>query len=115
MSSLSGTVVGVANATDPDGDELFFSLVGNTGPFSIDATNGSIYVNSTTGPLNFEAVRSHNFTVLVRETVGRLGVIASASVFVTLAVLDVGEAPRFANSSSDFTVDEESQHPGRVL
>lgn len=74
-------------ATDPDGDELVYSLSGvDAGAFDIDRTSGQI---KTKDPLDHERRPRYRFTVAAADPGGR-----TASVQVTVTVTDVEtEAP----------------------
>jgi VCBS repeat-containing protein len=90
-TSLIGTVVGTATATDPDaGDTRTFSLTNNAGGrFAINPTTGVISVASQAfGVLNFEAVSSHNIIIRVTDAAGLF-----YDETVTINVNDINEGP----------------------
>ena len=105
--------LGVVGATDPDrADTLTYSLAGeDAARFEVDATSGEVrYVGSgedaETGPAGWE------FEVVVAD---RDGLTHRAPV--TVALLDVNEAPAFADSAYAFELAENARGPrdlGRV-
>ena len=105
--------LGVVGATDPDrADTLTYSLAGEDAErFEVDAATGEVrYVGSgedaETGPAGWE------FEVVVAD---RGGLTHRAPV--TVALLDVNEAPAFADSTYAFELAENARGPrdlGRV-
>lgn len=90
-NSLSGTIVGLVTASDPDpGQTLSFAISqGNTGnAFSINQ-QGVIVVNNSS-VLDYEAVHVFNLTVVVTDN-GVPSMSASANIAVILA--DINETP----------------------
>ena len=100
------TVGGVVKATDADGDVLNYTLtgtipqVGGVNAFEIDQATGQI---TTAVALNYDGdpAPDRSFTVMVRATdsaggeTGGAGDLADATV--TIILLDVNEAPVFAD------------------
>lgn len=96
------TEVGVISASDPDGDELAYSITaGNDlGGFAIEGTTGLITVADET-VLNFEVNTSFELTVQVADP-GNLFV----DITVTISLLDQNDIPVVADQ--EFSVDENS-------
>ncbi len=85
-----GTAV---EATDEDNDTLTYSLGGtDASSFSIDDTTGQL---KTSAALNYETKASYAVTVSVSDSNG-----GSASINVTINVVDVNEAPTFTAGTS---------------
>ncbi len=87
-NTAAGENIGApVTATDPDRDELTYSLEGaDAASFYIDPATGQI---QTSGPLNHEEKASHSVTVKADDARGGM-----ATVSVTINVTDVpGEAP----------------------
>ena len=83
---VAGTLVGTANATDPEGKTLIWSLVdGNGQPFAIDAAAGRI---TTTASLDYEAKSNYAMTIRATDAGG-----LTLDKSVTIGVTDVNEAP----------------------
>ncbi len=82
--------LGTLQASDPDGDTLTWSLDAAADiPFAVGATSGAVTV---AGPIDFEAVRSYEFTARAADAGG-----ASISFLVTVNVVDVDEGPEDAD------------------
>ena len=82
----AGTVVGAVTATDPDGDNLTFTLVDNAGGrFSIDG-DGTVRL-ADPGAINFELASSHAIRVRATDVFGAW----SEAVF-NVTVIDRNEA-----------------------
>jgi Ca2+-binding RTX toxin-like protein len=85
-SLITGTVVGAVTATDPEGDNLTFTLVDNAGGrFSIDG-DGTIRL-ADPGAINFELASSHSIRVRATDVFG-----AWSEAAFTVAVSDGNEA-----------------------
>lgn len=86
-NSPTGTAVGTATATDPDGDALNFTItagnINNT--FSIHTTTGAITVNDPT-ELDYETRTSIPITVTVNDPGG-----LSASALITVNISDLND------------------------
>ncbi|WP_156840148.1 cadherin repeat domain-containing protein [Novosphingobium aquimarinum] len=100
-NSATGTVVADANATDPEGDPITFSITGtDASAFNINATSGEItFVNSP----DFETKSSYSLTVTASDDEGN-----STDQDITISVTDVAEAPVFGNTTTAFDFDENS-------
>ncbi len=95
----AGTVVGAVTATDPDGDNLTFTLVDDAGGrFSIDG-DGTIRL-ADPGAINFELAASHSIRVRATDVFG-----AWSEATFTVAVGDRNEANALP-ASYDLTVNE---------
>lgn len=86
-NSPVGTVVGTVDATDPDGDDLSFAIVGGneSGAFVIDSTTGSISV-ADAAPLDYETTPVFVLTVRATDPAG-----LSDEATVTVRLSDVDE------------------------
>ena len=85
-NSASGTAVGTISASDPNGDEITFSITaGNTDDAFAVADDGNITVN-TQAALDFETTASFELTVQVSD--GQ----AEASASITIDLNDVDES-----------------------
>jgi hypothetical protein len=100
-NSATGTVVADANATDPEGDPISFSISGtDASAFNINSSSGEItFVNSP----DFETKSSYSLTVTASDDEGN-----STNQDITISVTDVAEAPVFANTTTAFDFDENS-------
>ncbi|MEQ9402207.1 MAG: cadherin domain-containing protein [Cyclobacteriaceae bacterium] len=100
-NTIAATVVGTILATDPDGDELSFSILsGNTNnAFALSAT-GELTVE-TSSELDFET--THAFTLEVEVNDGNGG---TDSGTVTVNLIDLNENPVVENQT--FSIDENS-------
>ena len=78
-------------ATDVDGDDLTYSIIGGDGLFAIDADSGEI---TLTGALDYETATSHTFTIQVEDSGG-----LTDTAEITINVENVNEAPTFAQNS----------------
>jgi len=106
-SLITGTVVGAVTATDPDGDNLTFTLVDNAGGrFSIDG-DGTIRL-ADPGAINFELASSHSIRVRATDVFG-----AWSEAAFTVAVSDGNEANALP-ASYTFGVNE-NVAPGTVV
>jgi hypothetical protein len=91
-NSAIGTVIGTVSATDPEGDAIGFSIVGDAGPVVL--VGGELRV---AGAIDFEATPSLSVTLRATDSGG-----AFSDSTVVIAVRDVAEAgpaPGFAFSS----------------
>ena len=88
-NALTGTPVGVvANASDPKGGTVTFSLTNNAGGrFGIDSITGVVTV-ANGSLLDFETSRSHSITVMAK-----CGSLSSTTTNITIAILNVNELP----------------------
>jgi hypothetical protein len=84
-NSLSGVVVGVISATDPENNSLTFSI-STSDEFVINPTTGSISVKPG-AVLNYEAQASFNLEVFVTDGTNM------TSELITIHLNDVNEAP----------------------
>ncbi|MBC6401348.1 MAG: cadherin repeat domain-containing protein, partial [Ekhidna sp.] len=75
--AMNGTAVGTVQATDPEEDDLMFTITsGNTGDvFDINRTTGAL---TTAGALDFE--NNPNYTLTVKVSDGKLSVMADITV-----------------------------------
>lgn len=85
-NSKNGTVVGTIEATDPDGDDLTYELVGSSAAFTV-TPEGSVVVKDGS-KLDFESKSSETITVKVSDPNG-----GSATKEITVKINDVNEAP----------------------
>ena len=80
-------------ATDPDNDDLEYSLGGtDASSFSIVSTSGQL---RTSASLNYESKLSHSVTISVSDKKG-----GTDSITVTINVMNVNEAPSFTDGTS---------------
>ena len=94
-NSASGTDIGSpVSATDPEEDELTYSLPGG----SLD--NGSFSVVSSTGQLQTDAALNHESQDSYRVFLSVTDGINRASTTVTINVNDVNDAPVFTDGTS---------------
>jgi hypothetical protein len=84
-NSPQGTLVGVIEATDPEGDELTYTLLTNNSPFIV-TPSGEVIVQDSAA-LDFESTTS--FTIQVQVTDGEFTHEATIQIELT----DVNEAP----------------------
>ena len=97
----SGQNIGSAvAATDPDTDDTLTYTLGGTdaAAFSIVSTSGQL---RTRGALDYETKTSYSVTVSVSDGNG-----SSDSLDVTINVMNVNEAPSFANSTATRSIAE---------
>ena len=95
-NSAYGTTVGPpVTATDVEDDTLSYTLTrGDTGLFTVDSSSGQLQVGLNTS-LDHEDRDSYRVTMTVTDPSG-----ASASKPVSIAVLDINEAPVANNDSA---------------
>jgi VCBS repeat-containing protein len=101
-NSAVNTVVGVANATDPDlGDVLTYSITGGTGfgSFSINSATGEIRLTNAAAA-NFELASSYTLNLRVQDVGGLFD-----TVTVTINITDVNETP-VLNTNTGATLNE---------
>ena len=81
-NSADGTVLGIVEASDPDGDALTYTITnGNDGDaFSLDSESGELTV-STSSALDFETIPSYNLAIEVSD--GSLSAAAAFTVNLT--------------------------------
>ncbi|MEQ8469792.1 MAG: cadherin domain-containing protein [Marinoscillum sp.] len=109
-NSIVGTSVGTVAASDPDGDNLTYTITsGDTGAFELDANTGALTV-ADQSQLDFETTPTFNLIVKVSD--GAL--FASASVVINLNDIDetVNQAPQIVDQS--FDIDENSANGTEV-
>ncbi len=105
--------IGTVTGYDVDKDALGFVLVdGDGGPFVMDV-NGSLFVDTSLGALDFEVQPVYTLTVVLSETrnIWSNGSFLSAQQGVgtlVVRVVDVNEAPYFVSVPSVFRVPEHS-------
>ena len=100
-TATSGTAVGTATGSDPDGDTLTYSIsAGNTSNvFAIDSSSGAITVAAT---LDYETTQSYTLTVTVADTGS-----ATASADFTVTITDANDnTPAFAQASYSASVND---------
>ena len=83
-------------ATDVDGDDLTYSIIGGDGFFAIDADSGEI---TLTGALDYETATSHTFTIQVEDSGG-----LTDTAEITINVENANEAPTFAQETYTATI-----------
>ena len=95
----NGLSLGRVLATDPDGDEVRYSLTGGNELFTVDETSGELYY---VGPgEDYESgVTSHEVTVRASDAAH------TVDTTVTVTVTDEGEAPAFGEESYAFELAE---------
>ena len=95
----NGLSLGRVLATDPDGDEVRYSLAGGNELFNIDETSGELYY---IGPgEDYESgVTSYELTVRASDAAH------TVDTTVTVTVTDEGEAPAFGEESYAFELAE---------
>ncbi|WP_018898978.1 cadherin domain-containing protein [Rhizobium sp. 2MFCol3.1] len=100
--AANGTTVGItANATDPDGDQVRYSLADDAGGrFKIDANSGVVTV-ANASLINYEDARSHTITVLAYDGRGE-----SSTQTFTINVTNVAPSGLADTDSSNNTVAE---------
>ncbi|WP_062060916.1 NHL repeat-containing protein [Aquimarina longa] len=99
-NSPLGTVIGTVIATDPDGDNLTYTVANSTGALAeFEMTGNEIKLKS--GFLDYEVLTSHTVTVTVND--GTL----TASAQITINVSDVNEAPTIPDQNYTFSQPED--------
>ena len=95
----NGLSLGRVLATDPDGDEVRYSLTGGNELFTVDETSGELYY---VGPgEDYESgVTSHEVTVRASDAAH------TVDTTVTVTVTDAAEAPAFGEESYAFELAE---------
>ena len=95
----NGLSLGRVLATDPDGDEVRYSLAGGNELFTVDETSGELYY---VGPgEDYESgVTSYELTVRASDAAH------TVDTTVTVTVTDEGEAPAFGEESYAFELAE---------
>ena len=89
----ANTVVYTAQATDPEGDNITFSLTGDdAGLFTINAATGEVRLIEAA---DFEARASYNLTVVATDSEGN-----QDTQQVTLNVTDVPEPPNITSAAT---------------
>ena len=86
--------VGTVTATDPDLDDLTYSLSGGDGAFSIDQDTGEIVTRTT---LDREKRASYRVTITAEDPSG-----ARATHSLTIDVTDVNEPPAITSGDAPF-------------
>ena len=100
-NTAAGMAIGDAfTATDPDdGDAVTYSVGGtDMGSFAIGETTGQLM---TMGMLDHETKASYTVMVIATDSGGLTG-----SITVTISVMDVNDAPRFASDTATRMVEE---------
>jgi hypothetical protein len=108
-SRSNNTLIGAIFGSDHEGDPFAFTLVDRDGgPFDI-MPSGMLFVNSSRGALNYEALDEHRYviTVRIREVNNSRGPLLDNVANFTVTVLDVKEAPvfKFVPSSMSIVAD----------
>ena len=95
-------VVGTVSATDPDDDDVTYSITADNGAgkFTIGEETGAITVAAT---LDHETADEYTLTVEADDGNG-----GTDTATVTVTVTDVAEAPAFAEASYSFDVSEDA-------
>ena len=95
-------VVGTVSATDPDGDDVSYSIsAGNTG--SVFATGDETGAITVAAALDHETTDEYTLTVEAEDDSGQ-----TDTVTVTITVTDEDEAPEFDEASYAFDVAEDA-------
>gem|GEM_PF-1769548 len=102
-----GTSVGELQASDPDGDVLYVEVVEPGSAFTV--VDGDTLVVAEGAALDRETKPAHVFPVRVTDATG-----LHAVYFVTVALIDVDEAPVFPDDAPTATV-EEGAEPGTLV
>lgn len=104
LSSSTGEIIGTVNASDPNGDELTFSIInGNdAGVFTIDATNGELSILDATN------LTETSYTLTVDVSDGEL----NSSASITIEVTDENFAPEISDQS--FTISASATNGDQV-
>ncbi|WP_025664652.1 NHL repeat-containing protein [Aquimarina megaterium] len=98
-NSSFNTIVGSVVASDPDNDNLTYTMTNLAGAVAeFEMTGNEIKLKS--GFLDYETLTSHTATVTVNDGT------FTTSAQVTITVTNVNEAPVFGNSSTTFTAAE---------
>ncbi|EZH74240.1 hypothetical protein ATO12_15350 [Aquimarina atlantica] len=98
-NSTSGTVLGTIVATDPNNDNLTYTITNLAGALAeFEMTNNEIKLKS--GFLDYETLTSHTVTITADDGT------FTASAQVTINVTNVNEAPIFGANSTTFTAVE---------
>ncbi|MFY0652811.1 MAG: cadherin domain-containing protein [Cyclobacteriaceae bacterium] len=92
--SSPGTSVGAVLATDVDGDQLIYTIMGSGGPFSIDPSSGEVSVSVEA--IDYEEVSSYRLEIQVADPGGLL-----AYAEITIDIEDVIES-EFPLPANDF-------------
>ncbi|WP_438422714.1 cadherin domain-containing protein [Aquimarina macrocephali] len=96
----SSIVLGAVVATDPNNDDLTYTITNLAGALAeFEITGNEIKLKS--GFLDYEVLTSHTVTITVNDGT------FTTSAQVTITVTDVNEAPVFGNNSTTFTVAED--------
>ena len=102
-----GAAVGVASATDPNGDTLTYAIAGGNedGKFVINTTTGAITV---AGSLDYETTPTYSLRVEVSDGANE------ASVSVEITVTEVNLPPVYPTEGFGFSVNESVGSYGAV-
>ncbi len=99
--------LGVAEATDPEGDVLSYGLAaGDAQLFEVDAASGEVRYVGEGEDFNGAGPKSWALEVVATDAEG-----LSDEVAVTVSLLDVNEGPAFADSAYAFELPENAAGP----
>ena len=113
VSSANGVYIGTVTGMDPSNFPYGFTLVNaNGGPFSMNI-NGSLFVNTSLGWLDYEVKSVYNLTIQMSQTSNfwNNGTLLTASQglgYLTVNVVDVAEMPYIVSFPTWFDVPEHS-------
>ena len=112
--SANGTFVRQLTYVDDDGDTAAFTLLSTGVPFSLTA-DGLLYVDTSKGWLNYEAVSVYSLSVGLCEVSNAVGspLLWASQGNVSLAVLvtNVNEPPYFSVLPNGYTLAHGSMYP----
>ncbi|WP_074407855.1 MULTISPECIES: cadherin domain-containing protein [Aquimarina] len=93
------TILGTVVATDPNNDDLTYTLTNPIGSLAMFEIVGN-EIKLKSGFLDYETLTSHTITVIANDGT------FTTSAQVTITVTNVNEAPVFGNSSTTFSAAE---------
>ena len=103
----NSTAVATIAATDPDGDDLTFSLTNSTDSnlFTLDSTSGALAFTSAP---DFEAPQDANTDNTYELELSVADGDYTTTQAITVAVANIDEAPSFASATQDLSINENS-------
>ncbi len=111
---VNGTIVGSVMATDPDGGDVTYSLMGTSDTFTLDSNTGMI---TTKADLNFETTAVYDLTIIATDTaIEGDSRTMTKNVNVRIIVTDVNEAdPEFPSNCCNIAFTEEVVASNKVV